>query len=91
MNVPEPCNKALRTKDLPEGDKIMEKSNIKVVKWDAQTISQTSGAPTQEIAETVRDWVVEIRQKREAEMETSKDELFPPPLQTRQWGAGLNF
>lgn len=68
----------------------MKNNHIKVVKRSDQTISRASGVPTQELAETVRDWVVEIRRKREAEMQNSKDELFPPPLQNIHWDAGLN-
>ena len=63
----------------------MEKINIKVVKREEdQKRLQTPVVPTQEIAATVKDWVVEIRRKREAEMENSKDELFPPPLSSRR-------
>lgn len=71
-------------KDLPGGDKKMEKSNIKVVKRDDQKRSHVPVVPTQEIAATVKDWVVEIRRKREAEMENSKNELFPPPIDSRR-------
>ncbi len=62
----------------------MEKSKIKEGKEDDQKRSQAPVAPTQEISATVKDWVVEIRRKREAEMENSKNELFPPPIECRR-------